>query len=688
MLSWREVWSYVRLLLRWWFVLAIAVGLSAGTAWYLLREQPDFYVAQTSLMVGDNFRTNAPSSVAVDLSNVLAAYYEVLLRREVILQPVVERLNLSFPWEVIRDSMLSTNINRQANLLEIKIVDSNPERAAALANGIAEQLISYSPNSPEKLAAQRNEVERQIGETQALLADVDRRIEELEEQQASLDSAIDIRDIADQLERLEAQRERYQGTYNELVSLRGSTTANSLTIFERAAVPQSPLPQKPLVILGIASLGGLLLAICAVLLLDRLDTRWRTGADLEEWLGLANLGAMSYGMPVAMAAASPTTMQRARALRETYTSIVLQARNALPRMLLVSSPKPSELRSAYVIDLAHLYACSGHRVLLVDAELTQPHMTRMLLEDQREDQGQPEDAHNAIELWGGGPSRAFNIPSELWVRLRNTPLMNVVLLPSQHSGHDNLPVLVPSLHWPELIRSLRQSADVVIFNGPSLLTGADAALIAPEMDGVVLVVNPTTDTRRQIVESRARLLNHQGTRLLGAVTVTKAAPPEAPARAKAGTAPRLGIAIDRGGITISLPSRKRREKAGQPEVRVAAGEAALYAVSTADGAARRETQVERPSTTWEELAARARAGTAPLQERHVGEQQATPRAPLQERHVGEQQATPRAPLVTPLVIVTPPPSDNGPEGNRGPAQDARPSGRRSGVVARRRTRRR
>src|SRR5262249_51579174 len=155
-LTWNEVWGYIRLLLRWWYVLLLAVLVSSGTAYYLTRSQPNYYTARASLMIGDSLGSSSPNPISIDLSNTLARFYGELVHRELILKPVAERLHLSFRWQLIADRMLTASVNRDANLLEVTVVDSDPQRVAAIANAVAEQLIAYSPNSPEKIAAQRS----------------------------------------------------------------------------------------------------------------------------------------------------------------------------------------------------------------------------------------------------------------------------------------------------------------------------------------------------------------------------------------------------------------------------------------------------------------------------------------------------------------------------------------------------
>lgn len=545
MLTWQDFLTYVRTLLRWWAVLALAAALAAGTAWQLTRKQPDYYRAQASLMVGNNFSVTLPDRFAVDVSNSLARYYEVLAHREVILGPVAEKLGLSFPWQLIADRMLYTEINPQANLLEILVTDSNPERAAAIANAIGEELIAYSPTAPEKVAAQQAEVDRQIEETQATIAQLDQRIEELKQRQGQLNAAVDLRENQSQIDELEAARTSSQEAYNSLLNLRNNSSINTLSFFERAEPPAWPLPQRHRTVIGGAALGGLLVAAVAILLLDLLDERWRPGPDLERRMGINFLGSVRFG---AGSSRRDAPRPEKRDVHETHTRMVLAANGRPPRMVLVSSPEPSEERSAYSIDLAGTYGHAGHRVLLVDAEMANSPVTRLIAE--REAAVERPQVNGAIERWSRGGANGYNIPPELWVRLRPTPLANVALLPGR-GGAEPLPVLVPLLHWPELVRSLSDVADVIIFDGPSALGSADAALLAQLVDGVVLVLDPAEDSRAQVAESRRRVLNNPGARLLGAVTVSGGARRRLRARR-----PAFGIAVDRGGVTITLPARR------------------------------------------------------------------------------------------------------------------------------------
>ncbi|MGQ9926381.1 MAG: hypothetical protein ACUVS4_05865 [Chloroflexaceae bacterium] len=537
MLTWHDVLTYVRLFLRWWFVLALAVALAVGTAWYMVRQQPDIYLAQATLMVGNNFEVSVPTQAQVALSNVLADYYAALSKREVILAPVVERLQLTFPWQVIRDRMLATRVDRGANLLEIKITDTNPERAAAIANAIAQELIAYTPNAPEKIAAQQAEISRQLQEAQTNMQAVDARIAELEERLKNLSSAIDISDVQQQLQALELTRQRYLNEYTNLINLSNQTSANSLSLFEAARPAPGPLPQKRSLTLASAGLGGLLMAIVAALVLDRLDERWRTSSELQSRTGVRSLGEVSE-LPPCPTENWPAERKRQETLNRLYANMVHAAHSKLPRTLLISSPQKSTARSSVAIEIAGMYVRTGHRVLLVDTEGDTMHIPRLF--------DQCASGRNGNDV-NGKPS---GMSGSLRAYIHATSTPNLLVLSGRRAGYARFSELVPLVFWPEMLEYLRKTTDVVIFDGPAALVGPDAGLLAPLVDGVILVVNGRSDSRSTVIEARKQLTSAPDTRFLGAVIAT----PTSPTLQDSSTAIARGggfrISVTRNGITI------------------------------------------------------------------------------------------------------------------------------------------
>lgn len=668
MLTWGDIVSYVRLFLRWWFVLVLSVVLSAGTALYITRGQADMFSSQATVSVGNNFEVAAPTQAQVSLSNVLADYYAALTKREVILGPVVESLQLNFPWWLIRDVMLTTRVDRGANLLEIKVSDTDPERAAAIANAIANQLIAYTPNAPEKVAAQQAEISRQLEESQRNIQAVEAKITELENRLSGLSSAIDISDVQSQLDALQTTRQRYLGEYANLLDLSNQTSANSLSIFEAARPAEAPLPKKLALTLAMAGGGGLLMAILAVLVLDRLDERWRTGRDLQSRTGIKSLGDVPP-TPSGRPGARFAPAARQKAVNDAYSNMVLAAKSKLPRALLISSPQVSEARSTLAVDLAEMYTRTGHRVLLVSTEPEHASVVERL-------------GHVPYTVAAADRDQGFaDAIGSLRSFVRPTKIHNLLVLSGQSAGHEYFSSLVPLVYWPEMLTHLRKSADVVIFDGPAALSGPDAGLLAPLVDASMLVLNGRQDTRSIAIKACQQLTSDPNTQFLGAiVTSVERRRAQKPALAEP-KGSGFQIAVGRSGITITFGNKKPLpvpdtgtvgsgpRLLGLPELHVKADSAAS-ASGAGDSAS---SPGDAAHVTWEDLLDLEMGAPA-------GEAQRVSDAERSGQRYGWAEAArinADPPGGAPLrAIITPPPTEGGPLS--GGAAGAPPSAMRPG----------
>lgn len=500
MLTWSDIWSYVRIILRWWWVALLAAVITAGVAFVFALRQPDYYVSRTTLQVGDTLAAT-PDPQAFGLSATVAGFYAEMARREVILAPVVEKLGLPFPWQVISTYMLATNVNRQASLLDITITDTNPQRAAAIADAIAHELVRFSPNSPENIATQRNLLNEQIARSQAEIDQLDRQIAQTREMLAQATSATDLREARNRLQELELARDTAQNAYAQLLRLQNTSLVNSLSIFESAKVPTAPLPNKRNLTVATAGLVGLILGMMASFGLEMIDTRWRNHNDLRSRFGLNFLGVVPGKHP-SISLSDEEARIRFNAVKETHTQIVLAGLSRNARILMVSGPRPSNERSALAVDLAHCYTLSGYRVLLVDAETERAILSEFFAD--------PNAVLQPISIDG---------EAQVWSSLRVTPIKNVLLL-ARNTDDQGRP-LPPSQPWPALIDGLQRAADILIFDGPSTLSSVEAALLAPMVDGVVLALKPVEDSSRDVQQSLKRLTLKHADSVLGAVMLTE-----------------------------------------------------------------------------------------------------------------------------------------------------------------------
>lgn len=503
MITWAEIVGLLRIVWRWIWVLILAVILSTSAALVLSQYEQRLYVARATLSIGNAFETARPAQDAVQISAALGNFYAELARRERILSPVQQNLQLSIPWQIISDEMLSVNVSLNTGLLEIYITDTNADRAAAIANAIGEQLIAYSPTAPEKIEAERKAIESQINESDQRIRDLQQRINTVTLQIQRATSASDLSELNARLTELQLSLGREQDRYNGLLNTKSTSEVNSLRFFERATAPSQPLPSKRLITVLVAMLAGLVLALAAIFLLDRLDTRWRGSEETRTRFDLQPLGDLPKGPPL-MSLLAEQASTRHNAVRTIQSNILLAASERGISTLLLTSPQPNLDRTSLAIDLADLFARTGQRVLLVDADPVASELTKRL------------HVLDNTESW----NRIGQKNEQMWVHFVATSLPNVALLPTNASNHGH-PAMLSSARWRELSEMLTDLADVIIFDGPSTLVGPDAALLAGHVDGTILTLDPNTDNRDDVATSKERLRHLPNAHLLGAVTLKK-----------------------------------------------------------------------------------------------------------------------------------------------------------------------
>ena len=93
-----------RIFRYWWIpVLLAVIGLAVGVG--AARTVPAPHRSQATVLVGSTEGSVTHSST-IKASQDLAAFYADMARREVVLRPVAQRLNLHIAWNVLRRALL------------------------------------------------------------------------------------------------------------------------------------------------------------------------------------------------------------------------------------------------------------------------------------------------------------------------------------------------------------------------------------------------------------------------------------------------------------------------------------------------------------------------------------------------------------------------------------------------------
>lgn len=169
------------------------------------------------------------------------------------------------------------------------------------------------------------------------------------------------------------------------------------------------------------------------------------------------------------------------------------------RTLMFTSPGPDEGKSSVLANLAVSIAQTERQVLVVDCDLRCPCLHEIF--------GLPNDAGLTTLL--ANPDALAKPP----FRETRVPGLRVLTSgPLPPFAAD----LVASRRMEELIRWLGQQADIVLFDSPPINAVTDAAILATQVDGVLLAVRERRTQREAVVEARNRLMRVKAN-LLGAV---------------------------------------------------------------------------------------------------------------------------------------------------------------------------
>lgn len=187
------------------------------------------------------------------------------------------------------------------------------------------------------------------------------------------------------------------------------------------------------------------------------------------------------------------------AYRSLCTNLTFASLDRPLRTLLITSAGAEEGKSTDVANLAVTLAEREIRTIVVDCDLRHPVQHEIF--DLSNERG-------LTSLFLGERAPA-NPPLQevgvdnLWV-LPSGPLPSI---PSQ---------LLGSRRLPEIIALLSEGADMVLFDAPPLIAVPDAAMLAPHMDGVLLVVSAGRTKREHLRRAQQRLARVQA-HLVGAV---------------------------------------------------------------------------------------------------------------------------------------------------------------------------
>ena len=298
-----------------------------------------------------------------------------------------------------------------------------------------------------------------------------------------------------------------------------SSQPDNIKIAANAVVPTEPVGPARGRNIFVAFLFSLAAGIGLAFLMDYLDDSVKTSEDIGRHLGLPTLALIPHhgiadrrrllasatsanGSPppsAAMITLDERNSPMAEAYRHLRTSLLFSSAGKPPQSILVTSSQPSEGKTTTAINTAITLAQADADVVIVDCDLRRPRIHSYF---------ELENTQGLTNYLSGERNTEGLIKSA-----RDLPRLKVIT-----SGPipPNPAELLSSNEMKNLLQFLQGKFKHVIIDSPPAISFTDAAILATQVDGVVLVAMANKSSIHLMRRFKTRLSNI-GARIYGVV---------------------------------------------------------------------------------------------------------------------------------------------------------------------------
>jgi non-specific protein-tyrosine kinase len=500
-----EVRQVIATIFRRWWLLSLVTVVAAGTGYFISQLQTPVYEATTTIMVSQLIQATELTREDILASEVLAQTYADMTKRQPVLQGTADALNLDIRWSALK-KRVSVKPVVGTQLLQIKVEAGSREEAQAIANEITQQLILLSPTSSQNQDKEENHqlVRQRLERLQAKIEGGQQRLVTLETAMTEPLSAEQVQELQSEINTLESLISEWENNYTQLlIFVESIKSPNQLAVIEPAQAGSSPArPQIRLNTL-IAGLFGLLLALALIFLLEFLDESLKSQEDLNEHLGLTTLGSIGRIKGRRYIDKLIISQRPVSQIAETYrmirTNIQFISAGQSIKSILITSSMVGEGKSTTATNLGVVMAKAGLRTIIVDADLRQPVLHKIF---------QVPNKKGLTELLRSSkPEIKDHVVN---TDVKNLQIITSGMLPSDPSE------LLGSPKMKQLLASINELADIVIYDSAPVLSVTDATVLASRMDAVILVIK-AGKIKRSIAKQAILMLQYVDANLLGGV---------------------------------------------------------------------------------------------------------------------------------------------------------------------------
>ena len=491
-----ELIVYLRIVWRWlWLIVLVA----AVGAYYSYNAELDSYspeyTTQAKIMIGRYYDDPEPSGGDITIARQLVSIYTVLLRQRDLLEDVIEELDLNKSTGSLSRA-ISTSVLQDTTILTITVRDSNPERAADIANELVRQLIIRSPSTLTDEQTDR------IALADSQINDLVSKQREVQDQINAIDDQLDTA-TRSQFQVLTQDRVFLLSQYNELSTNIAQFASlitnledpvNSVSVFEEATVPT--FAEEPDLILAAitGAVAGAVLVVAVLLMKEYFNPNLRSIREASKRLDVDFIGTVSkrregwrQRMPKRLLLSKsndPLLLEEFRTLR---TSVVSTISTMFGRedtsYIVITSAYGKEGKSTVAANLAISLAMAGYKVGLVDADMRNSSLHELF--DMPNENG-------LAHVIGGQNENFEDVPhtiDDLSQLVLDTPHANLKLIPSGFAAI-NANEILGSDEIRHIVHDLAsdQQFDFILFDTPATLPVTDSVVLSANIGASVLFV--------------------------------------------------------------------------------------------------------------------------------------------------------------------------------------------------------
>lgn len=487
--------EYIAPLKRWWWLLVVSAALATVSSFLVISYQPLKYISRTTLMIGRVLEDPNPDSGQFVLAQQLARTYADIAAREPLQQATMDAIGLTWLPEYHVRALPNSQ------LIEIQVIDTNPERAQRVASELANQLITSGPADKTGVTQKRQEfINGQLDLIQRSIEETQTEIEDLQLKISTLSSAQQIADAQNRIELLSGKLNTLQLNYATMLANSQEGAFNTLSIIEPANLPLRTFGPNRQLSVVISAVLGLVIAGSAAYIIEYFDQTLKSVEEIARFMPEARIGYISdipKGVAGGMIVEDQPRSRIADDFRILRNNLEFLEVDTAIKTIFVASSITGEGKSTIASNLALIFSQADKKVLVIDADFRRPRAHEIF------------GISNRVGLSDIILNRADLLSTPLVVKRNNLRVVTTGPLPP------NPTEMLRSSRMRKILEEYEKSFDIIILDGPPFIT-ADAALLAYLSDGILWVIRPGV-TRRDAIAMMREQIERSHARLLGVV---------------------------------------------------------------------------------------------------------------------------------------------------------------------------